>query len=64
MVCYDFKGGIGTSSRIANIGDETFTVGTLVQANYGKCNQLVINGHRIGEELEARNVPRREDPVN
>lgn len=36
MVCFGFKGGIGCSSRLANAGDLTFTVGCLVLSNFGK----------------------------
>ena len=34
MVCNGFKGGIGTASRMIDVGDETYTVGVLVQCNY------------------------------
>lgn len=34
-ICYGMKGGIGSSSRQIRIGDETFTIGVLVQSNYG-----------------------------
>jgi len=34
MVCNGFKGGIGTASRIIEVGDESYTVGVLVQCNY------------------------------
>src|SRR3970282_2082326 len=35
MICHEFKGGIGTSSRVVEAAGEHFTVGVLVQANYG-----------------------------
>ena len=35
MICHEFKGGIGTSSRVAEVGGARYTVGALVQANYG-----------------------------
>src|SRR5581483_10714768 len=47
MVCYGFKGGIGTSSRKA--GD--YTVGVLVQCNCGRRNQLTIAGVPVGREI-------------
>src|SRR3954470_3481498 len=47
MVCYGFKGGIGTSSR--KIGP--FTVGALVQCNCGSRRQLRIGGMPVGEKL-------------
>ena len=34
-ICYGLKGGIGSSSRLMKLGDETFTIGVLVQSNYG-----------------------------
>ena len=51
MICHQFKGGIGTSSRQININDNTYTVGTLVQANYGKRERLTINGLNVGKTL-------------
>ncbi|HXA49902.1 MAG TPA: P1 family peptidase [Candidatus Acidoferrum sp.] len=57
MVCYGFKGGIGTASRKlpANLGG--YTVGVLVQCNCGSRRQLRIGGLPVGEELAA-NPPR------
>ena len=50
MVAYGFKGGIGTSSRIARYGeDAAFTVGVLVQANHGARDQLVVDGIDVGK---------------
>ncbi|HKA02338.1 MAG TPA: P1 family peptidase [Candidatus Solibacter sp.] len=54
MVCYGFKGGIGTASR--KIADG-YTVGALVQCNCGSRRQLRIGGLPVGEELSA-NPPR------
>ena len=48
MVCYQFKGGIGTASRRLNSG---YTVGVLVQANYGKRKDLLITGVPVGREI-------------
>jgi D-aminopeptidase len=45
MVCHGFKGGIGTSSRVVG----TYTVGVLVQANYGRRERLRVNGVPVGE---------------
>ncbi|WP_419165331.1 P1 family peptidase [Candidatus Palauibacter sp.] len=47
MVCNSFKGGIGTSSRL--VGD--YTVGVLVQCNYGRRPELLIAGVPVGREL-------------
>lgn len=50
MMCYFFKGGIGTSSRIVKTTD-TYTVGVLVQCNHGSRGQLTIAGVPVGKEL-------------
>jgi D-aminopeptidase len=52
MVCYGFKGGIGTSSRRAG----PYTVGVLVQCNCGRRAQLRIAGVPVGQEI-TENVP-------
>jgi D-aminopeptidase len=52
MVCFGFKGGIGTSSR--KIGD--YTVGVLVQCNCGRRPQLRIAGVPVGKEI-TENIP-------
>ena len=51
MVCHGFKGGIGTSSRIIDKKLGGYTVGVLVQANYGSRPQLTIAGAPVGKEL-------------
>jgi D-aminopeptidase len=56
MVCHEFKCGIGTSSRIAKIGEKTWTVGVLVQANYGLRETLRIAGVPVGQHLTAHRV--------
>jgi L-aminopeptidase/D-esterase-like protein len=48
MIAHGFKGGIGTSSRVVKIGDTTFTLGVLVQANYGRRDNLHIAGVPLG----------------
>jgi L-aminopeptidase/D-esterase-like protein len=48
MICHEFKGGIGTSSRVL---PEGYTLGVLVQANYGRRQQLTIAGVPVGKEL-------------
>ena len=53
MVAYGFKGGIGTSSRVAAAGDASYTVGVLVQANFGRRPQLMIAGVPVGREIPA-----------
>jgi D-aminopeptidase len=57
MICYDFKGGIGTSSRVINIPSGKFTVGALVQANHGDREMLRIDGVPVGREIGYDKVP-------
>lgn len=54
MVCYHFKGGIGTASRELDSEAGTYTVGVLVQANHGARNQLTIAGVPVGREITDR----------
>lgn len=51
MMCLGFKGGTGTSSRVVKVGDSTYTVGVLVQANFGKRRNFTIAGVPVGKEL-------------
>ncbi|HLZ11350.1 MAG TPA: P1 family peptidase [Candidatus Acidoferrum sp.] len=51
MICNEFKGGIGTSSRVVKLGEGTFTVAALVQCNYGRRPQLRIAGVPVGKEI-------------
>ena len=53
MVCYGFKGGIGTSSRQLAAAQGGYTVGVLVQCNCGRRSQLRIGGLPVGQELNA-----------
>jgi len=52
MICHRFKGGIGTSSRVVEAGEKTYTLGVLVQANYGGRDTLTIAGVPVGEEIK------------
>jgi D-aminopeptidase len=51
MICHEFKCGIGTSSRIAETAGNAYTLGVLVQANYGLRNTLRIAGVPVGQHL-------------
>jgi len=51
MICYEFKGGIGTSSRVVGLGDAAYTIGVLVQANFGGRSQLTVAGVPVGLEI-------------
>lgn len=46
MACYGWKGGIGTAGRNVEIEGRAYTVGALVQANFGRPGQLIFAGHR------------------
>jgi len=52
MRCLGFKGGIGTSSRVVQIKDSSYTVGVLVQSNFGSKRNLTIAGVPVGMELK------------
>jgi L-aminopeptidase/D-esterase-like protein len=51
MICYGFKGGIGSASRKLDQNSGGYTVGVLVQANFGRRNQLRIAGVPVGTEI-------------
>ena len=56
MVCNEFKGGIGTASRVLNSKQGGYTVGVLVQCNYGDRGQLRIAGIPVGREITENKV--------
>ncbi|MEJ7803645.1 MAG: P1 family peptidase [Candidatus Limnocylindria bacterium] len=60
MVCHEFKGGIGTASRLA----DAWTVGVLVQANYGGRHLLRIDGVPVGAAIPRDEVPSPWDQVD
>jgi D-aminopeptidase len=51
MITYGFKGGTGTSSRLVELGGETYTIGVLVQANHGQRDWLTICGVPVGQHM-------------
>jgi D-aminopeptidase len=51
MICNEFKGGIGTASRALDAKQGGYTVGVLVQCNYGRREQLRIAGVPVGREI-------------
>jgi L-aminopeptidase/D-esterase-like protein len=53
MVCNGFKGGIGTSSRKLTVKDGGYTIGVLVQCNYGSRQNLRIAGIPVGREIKS-----------
>ena len=51
MTCFDFKGGIGTSSRVVPVYGTSYTVGVLAMTNFGDRHRLVIDGVPVGREI-------------
>ena len=63
MVCYEFKGGIGTASRVVEVLGASYNLGVLVQANYGIRDQLRIAGVPVGQHLREHRVYSEPDPT-
>jgi D-aminopeptidase len=57
MICHEFKGGIGTASRVLPPDLGGWTVGVLVQANYGRRGLLRIDGVPVGEAIPVSEIP-------
>src|SRR5918997_172057 len=57
MICHEFKGGIGTASRRLADEDGGWTVGALVQANYGVRSALRVDGAPVGRVLTTERIP-------
>jgi len=57
MICHEFKGGIGTASRRAETPGGVYTVGVLVQSNYGERFSLRVDGVPVGREIGPERVP-------
>lgn len=58
MVCNGFKGGTGSASRVLEGKDGGYTVGVLVQCNYGRRDQLRIAGVPVGREISEQDAKR------
>jgi D-aminopeptidase len=54
---FGFKGGIGTSSRRVEIDGVTYTLGVLVNTNFGTRHQMIVNGYPVGRELQHELLP-------
>ncbi|MFZ5792493.1 MAG: P1 family peptidase [Pseudomonadota bacterium] len=57
MICHEFKGGIGTASRRVQTAGQRYTVGALVQTNYGRRHLFRVNGVPVGLEIGPDVVP-------
>jgi len=56
MICYEFKGGIGTSSRVIPEAMGGFTVAALVQANHGIRERMCVDGYPVGRHLSRDTI--------
>ena len=63
MKCNGFKGGIGSSSRIIKLKDKEYSLGVLVNSNYGASNgsELIFNGRKMGDLIKDYNLEHEED---
>lgn len=50
-MCYGLKGGIGSSSRQIFLQGKAYTLGVLVQSNFGRTKDLTVNGYPLGEKI-------------
>ena len=50
-ICYGMKGGIGSASRVIRIGEKEYTIGVLVQSNFGATEDFVLNGEAVGAKI-------------
>jgi D-aminopeptidase len=57
MICHDFKGGIGTASRKLEIEHNQYTIGVLVQTNYGDRPLFRVDGVPVGKILTHEHTP-------
>ncbi|NHJ40937.1 MAG: P1 family peptidase [Asgard group archaeon] len=55
MICYGYKGGIGTSSRLIKTEKNSFVIGVLVLANFGHKSDLIVGGKKIHQKDEKLN---------
>ncbi|MFT3688493.1 P1 family peptidase [Paenirhodobacter sp.] len=60
MIAYEFKGGTGTASQIVRLGGRAYTVGVLVQANYGMRDWLTVLGVPVGRQMRENLMHDRE----
>jgi L-aminopeptidase/D-esterase-like protein len=58
MICYEFKGGTGTASRVLGSKEGGYSVGAIVQANCGRRSQLMIAGVPMGKEIPGSVYPK------
>lgn len=56
-ICFGLKGGIGSSSRVIHLGNKKYHIGVLVQTNFGKTEDLIIDGMPIGKAIKKEITP-------
>lgn len=57
MSCFSMKGGIGSSSRIANLANgASYTMGALVLANFGRLPNLTVKGQALGRHIDKEGL--------
>ena len=59
--CFGLKGGIGSASRLVTKDGETYTIGVLVQSNFGKTKNFVLDGKPLGEYLSEKITEAKKD---
>lgn len=57
LICFDLKGGVGTSSRLIKACRDEYTIGVLTVTNFGNRDDLVIKGVPIGRQLNYNEIP-------
>jgi D-aminopeptidase len=57
MVAFGFKAGIGTASRVVPGADRSYTLGVLVQANFGRRERFTVDGVPVGRTLTHERIP-------
>ena len=60
-ICFGFKGGIGSASRVIPIDGQDYHLGVLVQSNFGRTGDLMVNGFPLGQKTEKEIEAARED---
>jgi len=56
MICYDFKGGNGSASRVVEIAGRSYTLGVFLQANFGRREDLTVLGAPVGVKLAGQKL--------
>lgn len=64
MVCFGLKGGIGSSSRIVELDNKEYTLGSIVMSNFGSKKDLTICGQHIGKDIVDVDKKNNEQKIN